>query len=370
MMTGIFIVPSFIKSTMRIFLTRELKQNIAVISAVSIMLLSILFSENMRTAASLSVSNCLNIVIPSIFPMTVISFFVMETGFSVKLKHLTEKLTIKLFGLSGVSLEGMLLGLTGGYNTAVKCAVILKEKYPDAANQAKRIALFFMNPGISFTTLLAGAYLSGSIKAGIRLYAEAVFYNLFLAFLYNRFSRISDKIIVRTETKSVSDAFVSAVKSASAAIISISFNIIFFSCLVSITGEILPLQASEVILTLLSEVSSGVIFSTENCPFYITAGITAFGGLCIFIQNLEDIKKLGIRPVHFLGVRIIHGFLTGITEYAYSLIFPDAVYSSALITVKFSSSGNPVGTAALLFLCVIYLFAVRSIKSPNLRQRK
>ena len=299
-----------------------------------------------------------------------ISFFITEAGLPVKVKSITDKYMRRLFGLSGACLEGVLLGLTGGYNTAVKCAVRLKADYPESVNQAKRVALFFTNPGISFTVLLVGATLSGSLLTGLRIYSEAVFYNLLIAYIYNKFNKLSDEIIVRKSEADISHSFVSAVKSATEVIISVSFNIIFFSCIICIIGNIFKSETIDRILILISEVSSAVIYSSEGCPFYITAGITVFGGICIFIQNLDDLKKLEVRPFHFILIRVIHSFLVGVTEYIYSLFFPDAVYTSAQYRVRLTSSDNASGTAALIFLCIIYLFAVRNIKSKGIRQRK
>ncbi len=355
---------------MRILTSKSLKQNTAVAAAVILLVFTVIFSEKVRVSASDAVSNCLTVIIPCIFPVTVISFFILETGIPVKIKYITDKILRNLFGLSGNCLEGVILGLTGGYNTAVKCAVKLKNEKTIKAEQAKRLAIFFTNPGISFTVMLAGTTLSGSLSTGLRLYAETVFLNFLSAYIYNKFNKYADNIQITENNKRISDAFVSAVEAGSSVILSVSFNIIIFSCIVCIIVSLLPFQGINEIIRLLSEVSFAVTYSSSAYPFYITAGILTFGGLCIFIQNLSDLKKLSVKPSSFLLIRIIHSVLITLAEFIFSRLFPESVYTSALYSVKFTASENITGTLALIFLCAVYLISVRNIKRMKFATKK
>lgn len=355
---------------MRIVTTKSLKQNTAVICAVLLLDFTVILSDNVRTAAADAVNSCLTVILPCIFPVTVISFFILETGFPLKIKHITDGLLRFLFGLSGNCLEGVILGLSGGYNTAVKCAVRLRENNAISAEQAKKLSLFFTNPGISFTVLLTGSALSGSIAAGFRLYAETVILNLITAYLYNKTKPNKEIIPVTGYSKGISDAFILAVESASKVIISISFNIIFFSCLTSVIAHLLPNSFINEIIRLISEVSSAVIYSSTKYPFYITAGILTFGGICIFIQNLADLKKLGIKPSDFLKIRLLQSSLVTTAEYILSIIFPESTLTAVIYPVKVSASDNAAGTLSLIFLCAVYLIAVKNLTGKRSATKK
>lgn len=370
MLSVIFIAHQFIKFTMRIMITKTAKQNTAVISGVSLLILTVIFSDEVRRSASAAISNCLDVIIPCIFPVTVIAFLLLETGFPVKVKYITDRPLRRLCGLSGNCLEGVLLGLSGGYNTAVKCAVRLKENNLITETEAGRLALFFTNPGVSFTVMLAGAALTGSVRKGLMLYAETVFFNVLTAYLYNKKHNNTRHIDIRVKNRPLGAALVSAVDSASSVALSISFNIIFFSCITGISEELLPFTAVNELLKLTGEVSSAVIYSNGKYPFFITAGALTFGGICIFIQNLGDLKKLGIKPREFLLLRIFYALTVAVTEYILTIVFPESIYTGVIYPVKFTASKNITGSPALIFLCAVYLISVRSIKSGKIMTKK
>ncbi len=368
MRTGIFIVLSFIKFTMKISISDTQKQNIATTAAVILLILTVIFSDNVHLSVTQSIRNCINLIIPCIFPVNVISFFIIETGLPVKMKHIATRLLIPLFGLSGNCLEGILLGLTGGYNSAVKCAVKMKQENTSSDEQTKRIALLFTNPGISFTVLLTGASLSGSLAIGMRIYAETVFYNLLIAYIYNRIYKLSAEEIIFRRKTDITEAFISSVDASSRVIISISFNIVIFSCFISLIENIFPNISLQ--LKLISEVSSAVLYSASAFPLCVTAGVLTFGGLCIFIQNLKDLRILKIKPASFLAVRIIHAVFVSATEYVFSLLFPESVAAATYFPVKITASGNITGSLSLIFLCLVFLYSVKNIKRDSRTTKK
>ncbi len=361
MRTGIFIVLTLIKFTMKISVSDTKKQNIATASAVILLILTVIFSDKVQSAVTQSIRNCLNVIIPCVFPVTVISFFIIESGFPVKLRLIASRVMLPLFGLSGNCLEGVLLGLTGGYNTAVKCAVKMKEENTVGEEQTKRIALLFTNPGISFTVLLTGVTLTGSLLTGLRIYAETVFYNILIAYIYNKSHKLTDdKRIIRRKTE-ITEAFISSVEASSRVIISISFNIIIFSCFICLVDNIFPFISLP--LKLISEVSTAVLYSASAFPLCVTAGVLTFGGFCIFIQNLKDLRILRVKASSFLAIRIIHAIFVTATEYAFSLLFPESVTTASYFPVKISASDNITGSLSLIFLCLVFLYSVKNIKS-------
>ena len=358
----IFIVPILIKSTMRIRICEEIRQYSVPLTALIILICTVSLSDAVRAAAFQSLSRCINVIIPCIFPVTVTAFFILEVGFPVKVKNITHFALVKMFGLSGSCLEGIFLGLTGGYNTAVKCAVKLHNDNIITAEEARRLGLFFTNPGLSFTVILTGSALYGDILCGLRLYTETLLLNIISAYLYNKAHKnTADTVIIKKDT-AISKAFVSSVDSSAAAVLSISFNIMFFSCIVGILERLVPLNGLIEILRLTGEVSSAVVYSSSMYPFYITSGILSFGGFCIFIQNLGDLKTLNIKPSEFIFIRLFHSASVIITEYILSLIFPESVCASLSYQVKFTSSADLIGSLALIFLCAVYLFSVRAVK--------
>lgn len=348
----------------------SIKQLILTTAITLTVLLTVIYSDSVRKASQDAVSNCLNIIIPSIFPMMALSFFMTEAGFPVKIKSFTNKLLIILFGLNGNCLDAVIPGLTGGYNTAVKCALRLYEGKRIDIEQAKRIALFFTNPGISFTVILTGLTLNGSLITGIRIYLFSVLISIIFAYIYNRFNRYTAVYPSASGEFNISSAFINAVEKASSGIISISFNIIFFAGMSAVFSRLLPFDIAGLLITLTGEVSSGVIYSSEHFPVYITAGVIAFGGFCIFIQNFKDLKKLEISTLTYFSVRIIYAISAATAEYIFSFLFPSAITTANIVSVRLSSSDGVSGTLALIFLCAVFLVSVQNIKNRSTATKK
>ena len=349
---------------------KKITPTVWLILAAAMTVLIIIYSEVSRNAATTAVSVCLNTTVPCMFPMLTLTYFILETGFPVKVLSLTSKLLNFLFGLSVGSLPAVISGLIGGYNSAAKAAVSLSEKGQITSEEAKRIALFFTSPGLSFTVLITGITLSGSVVVGLRLYIQGIIINITLSYLYNRTHTYLHNYTTKNSNISTSEAFINAVHQSSSAIISISFNIIFFAVISAIATEMTDSTVITNIIYLTGEVSNAVIYSVSTFPSYITAGVLGFGGFCIFMQLLPDLKALGILPVHFLSFRFLYGSLCLISEFIYTKIFPVAKHASANFQIKLTENGNTTGTIALIFLAVIYLLSVKEMKQRNFTTNK
>ncbi len=367
MSEGIFIVPAYIKISMRNLLF-SFKENFPIIrtaSAVLIIILIISSHEVIKDAAKTAVSNCLDVIIPCIFPILTMSMFILEAGFPVRVLSFTDKTSRNLFGLSGNCAEGIVLGLTGGYNTAVKAAVRLRESGRITDNEGMRIALFFTNPGISFTVLLTGATLSGSFTTGLRLYAEGLTASIISAYIYNILNKNTAFKSLTAENANTSDALISAVRASSSAILSISANIVFFACISAAISAISQTSFLQILISLTGEVCNAVIFSTAKYPLYITSAVLSFGGFCIFIQNLPDIKKLGIHPSHYIFLRFLQASICFAQEFIYSRIFPYSEYAGVVYGLKIAEKNSTAGSIALIFLSVVYLVSVKDLKQKS-----
>ena len=166
-----FIEQNDINFTMKkkIAFTQEVKNAVVIIFLFICIITAITASKQIKTAVLQAVSNCLNIIVPCLFPMLFFSFFILEAGFPKRLKDKISPLLNFLFGVSGDSLECIILGLFSGYNMAVKSAVNANKKGKITSEEAKRIALFFTNAGVSFSVLITGNVIYNDTDTGIRL---------------------------------------------------------------------------------------------------------------------------------------------------------------------------------------------------------
>lgn len=325
-------------------------------------LLFIFSAKDVKQASIKSIYNCIEIIIPSVFPMIFFATFITGTGFSQRLKARLHKPISILFGIDGGCLEAMLTGLTGGYNVALKTACALYEKEKTTAEAARRCALFFTSPGLAFTVAVAGISLYNDVNTGIRFYVITTAVSLLTAIIYNIKHRNYTVFKGYVKNESISEIFINSVSSSSNAVISICFSIVLFSVLTQLLYSVIPIKPVCDLIRLLAEVSSAIIFSSSVYHTSVTLFCLAFAGFCIFIQSLPDLKKLDIRPLQYFKVRLLQAALCGIAELIYTSLFPSSVAAVAHNITLSSHKGTAFGSVALIFMCLIFLWEAKSIK--------
>ena len=324
-----------------------------------------IFSAQIGNAISQSIENCLEIIIPGIFPMMFITTFITKTGFSQSIHKRLHKLLSALFGTEGTSVEAIITGLTGGYNIAVSSACNLLERGIISATSARRIALYFTNPGIAFTVNVTGIALFNNVKTGIRFYLISATVCTVTAFINNAKHKNSCAVKTSENKESLSQNFVNSVLFSSQGIINICFSMILFSAFGAIVTNIIPIKALSGLFIALSEVSSGVIYSTENYPAYITLFVLVFGGFCVYIQNISLLEKLHIGFKDYFSVRLLQASLCTLVEYIFCKLSPETVSTAANNVILAPHKSSSLGSAALIFLCIIFMIEVRRLRTSG-----
>ncbi|MBR3768408.1 MAG: hypothetical protein IKL10_09265 [Clostridia bacterium] len=298
--------------------------------------------------------------------MFIISYYLLNSGFSDKTRKRLHKYLLRLFGLSGNCSEAVIIGLTGGYNTAIKSAVKLSEDGKISKTEAKRLALFFTCPGLSFCINVTGIAVYSNIKVGVQLFISNILTCVIFGFLYNLRNKNNNQYI-EANTQKQSSPFVMSVASASSSIISVCSWIILFSAAISGLSAVFGnIKILNTFFSLFGEISGAVIFASENFSFAITAFCLNFGGFCIFLQQLPDITALEIKPRNYLIIRLFQAAVCAGIQQLISFLFPIfvSVYSEPIRIKLFSSSA--VGSFTLLLLSIVLIVSVRD----NLTDKK
>lgn len=324
--------------------------------------LFIAFFGKIKTDITKSVFFCLETIIPSIFPVLTFSFLIQNLSLGNSIEKRFEWLTLSLFGLSGNTLKAIITGLTGGYNISTASAVRMLKNNEITSQQAKRMAMFFSSPGLSFCVSITGLCVYNSASIGLKLFFSGIISDILLAVIYNRIHPDTSVGTYKNESKPLSYLFVQSVSSCTNATISICFTIILFSAIKAVFNLIVRLHFFTVLSELFAEVSSGVIYSSSNFGLKTTAFCLYFGGICIFLQQLPDIISLDIKPFYYLIIRIFRA-LSGTLVFSIIIrIFPSDIPVFNNYSGYRLFSANPYGSLALLFLCVIFIFSTEKIR--------
>ncbi len=310
--------------------------------------------------------DCLDVIIPTIFPFMLLSSFIVKCGVPYKLCRLFHKPLNFLFGLSGNCLTAVITGLSGGYNISPKNAT---ELYSDGIidiNQAKRLALFFSAPGISFCVFYTGKTVYGSFTAGFSLFFSTILSSLITAAAFNIFSKHSSVLSSRKITTSVRNSVISSVSDTASALISICSFILLFNFLTTIISSSISSPSAEFLINYLSEVTSSVKYTAENLSLRYASFTLSFGGICILLQQFPYILKLDIKLSHFLLSKLIEAILCAVIHNIFLILFPVTEVVSSVTGNYKASYHSPYGSAALIILLVIFLYSV----SDTLNRKK
>lgn len=328
------------------------------------------FSDKASSGIRNGIEICLTVLIPSLFLMIWASSFFISCGFPPTFRKRINKFFSFSFGISGNSAEAVFSGLTGGYNIASKWAVKLMNRGIISREEAKRTAVYFTSPGISFCINVAGSSIYGCRNTGIRFLISSVLSSFICAFVSRRIKKQTVSFVPYSNSICLSQAMTDSVEAASGIIFNICSWVILYYGISPILGAVIKNRYFTEFVRLFGEVTSGISHSSSLYSQELSAFIVSFGGICILLQQLPDIIKLGINPFVFLLQRITISLISsGIFSLSLK-IFPvsKAVYLHSEIIRPYSHS--PFGAVCLMLLCSVFLLSIKNTHSNAIKLRK
>lgn len=321
---------------------------------IILLFLFILYQKEITSGCLEAIKICLDIIIPTLFPVQMITYLMLYTGIPTNIKAKIHRITIRLFGLSGNCAEGILIGLTGGYNAAIKTATALRKNNSITQEEAKKLAVYFSNPGISFCVLIFGITIFNSIGLGIFIFAISILIGLVTAFFLCKKCNSAFKESVSNK-RSISDCIILSVNQAGKTLISICLWIITFSIIKSVIKCIIPTESIIRLFEVFADISTGIFIAADNysLPFCVFALLS--GGICILLQQAEDIRYLKISLIELLSVKLVNACSVSLIT---SFMLRLNIFSKVLETISYQTkllSGTPISSLSLvLLLCILF----------------
>lgn len=302
---------------------------------------------------------CSSVIIPALFPFTVIALFFQKSGGLSVVGELLNAISVKLFKISGKNFTIVLISLLGGYPIGAKMINEFYKTKEISKQNAKNLLKVCVNPSPAFYISVIGYSLSGSKQIGVFLFVSNIVACFFLLFL-NRFSHKKQNTITPNNPfikSSLSDSFVESVTDASKTIIYICGWVVFFSCLSAMLKKVITHSILSAYITAFLEISFG---SVEICkigvPFYIIAFLLSFGGLSTICQVKQAASTLNPSILTLVCHRIIHSITSGLVAFILFEIFPPtASVISNSVEIKFDGFPLFFPSLALLLMAVVFL---------------
>lgn len=273
------------------------KSGITIIFTVFLFVLLIKNSSLASTEVIKSLKMCANMLIPSLFPLTVASEIMTESG---AVEKLTDKISApigKMLGVSKIATVPYFLGLFGGYTSSCKSAITLYENGKISREDCESVIALSNIPSLAFLTGFVGLKILESSSAGWILWAVTIASTVVLG-LINKFLFAKKEQIYRSNInhkntkKSFSHIVVDAIAHSAYAMLIICACVVFFSVLIAVLKVYLaqipiPEQTKNIILGAL-EITNGIsncasientFFRALSCSFLV-----GWSGLCVHFQ--------------------------------------------------------------------------------------
>ncbi len=312
----------------------------------SLIFLIILSPEICKNGAFKGILLSGRVIIPSLFPFSVCSVFIMK---SINIKTVkTKKLLIFLFSsIGGYPIGAKLL------NEAVK------EKSISAKSGGKMLN-FCLNAGPAFIIAAVGSGILGSKKLGYILFISHLLSSFIISVFLREKNTSKSKTKLNSQKKeNVIDNFIISVYDAANVCLNICSFVILFSVIGSYFDYFSKNSAFLKTISYFLEVTTAVS-KTQN--IYIISFLLGFAGICVWCQVLSAGKDLKINFFLFILCRIIHGFLSVIITKIIISVFNISL-DCLTNSVKFSIEdfySTPVLSLSLLIMALIFLISVFS----------
>lgn len=347
---------------------------------------------------------CYNVILPSLFPIFVLSALVVDLGLAGYIGRALEGLMRPLFNVPGACASAFALGFVGGYPVGARTALSLYQKGMCTKTEAERLLAFCNNSGPAFILGVVGAGVFASSKVGLLLYLAHAAASVCVGFLFRFYKREGTcrerRVSPTFEAERITVAFTGAIKNSFLSALNICAFVVFFtvvikllflsgllSGLAGLLGALFaPLGFStrwaERLLTGLIELTSGVWTltgdGTMSGKLSMAAFLLGWAGLSVHCQVLSFIGGSGLSVKTYIGGKLLHGGLSalfiGLLLRVFPLEEPVAAYLAEQVEgiagVDFSSALTISLAAAWIMWLLFFLAAAAAVGKTSRKRRK
>lgn len=314
-----------------------------------------LFSDEFLKGVKSGLLLSANTVVPSLFVFMCASSIIGSGGMPDFLKK-AAKSVMRLFALPSEAFSAVFLGLFAGYPTGAKMADELMKSGRISHRQMERMLRFCISPGIGFSVNAVGIMMLGSKKAGIIILISACISSLIIGLLSAAGEKPDDNPVNEIRIKRPDEALVEGVSSGAESMLKICGFVAAFSGLGEIIALIPVNEKAKILLHCFLEVTGGCAKAVSSVPLPMTAGICAFGGICIHTQIFSICGECKIKKLEFLIFRLIHTALSTLVCIVILNYFPVEVDAISIQTERFvMNSFSLPASVSLMFLASLII---------------
>ncbi len=340
--------------------SRQKRLIISIFLVIASVLL-IVFPKKTSFGAYIGLINCLEIIVPSLFPFMVVTVFLTESGYHERIFSLPAALMSKGTGLSRQFCSLFLIGMIGGYQSAAKSISLLCKKNAISPENASVLLCFCTNAGPTFLISAVGSGMFLSSNIGIILFISSVLSSFTLMLFYASKLKTNSLTTITKRRKKLSICFVDSVKESCKTTSVMCAFIILFSVIIYLIPDFADsLYPLKCFVFGLIEVTSGVAAASVKISLASVLAVSAicgFGGLCIISQIIAICSDAKIRIFPFIISRILHALLSALYTFLLLLTIPIEVKQTFISNTSSalpSIISAPLPALMLLICCATF----------------
>lgn len=286
-------------------------------------------SKNITTAVFESYELFLKNIFPSLFPMFIISYILVEIKIPEVLGNIFKKPFYKLFKTKKEASFVFFMSMLTGFPSSAKYIESLMNKNLIDEKDANKILqfTFFSNPLFIINTV--GIMFLNNIKLGYIILISHITGNIITGLIFRNYNKKEEpkeenirqsirELIIKINTTKFFNVLLNAIKDA------LSTMILIFGILVTFQ-IIITMMPKNTIIKGLIEMTIGLkytsLITNTNLKIILSTFFLSFGGLCIHTQIMNILNKKRVKYLPFLLARIIHGITSSILAIAITLIW-------------------------------------------------
>ena len=286
-------------------------------------------SKNITTAIFESYELFLKNIFPSLFPMFIISYILVEIKIPEVLGNIFKKPFYKLFKTKKEASFVFFMSMLTGFPSSAKYIESLMNKNLIDEKDANKILqfTFFSNPLFIINTV--GIMFLNNIKLGYIILISHITGNIITGLIFRNYNKKEElkeenirqsirELIIKINTTKFFNVLLNAIKDA------LSTMILIFGILVTFQIIITMMPKSTIIKGLI-EMTIGLkytsLLTNTNLKLILSTFVLSFGGLCIHTQIMNILNKKRVKYLPFLLARIIHGITSSILAIVITLIW-------------------------------------------------
>ncbi|MDE7397926.1 MAG: hypothetical protein K2N06_00205 [Oscillospiraceae bacterium] len=330
-----------------------------ILAVISLIMAGFLLFEPKIAASAVgaAISDCLEIIVPSLFAFTTLAIFLQKSGlYRVALKPLTFPLS-KLLRLDEELCAVFVLANIGGYPVGVKLLSELKKQGRISADDAARMMCCCFGSGPGFIVGIVGVNVFESATAGLMLFGACFAGSLVIAAAVRARGEIALKP-AETRFSLDSTSFTDSIVTAAKTLFTICAMIVGFSVVtaflrtVGINALFEKLFGNSAIFPSLLEVTRIKEMPFSPAAMSICAALLSFGGVCVLLQ----IKALsnGVPLRKFVISRAAAAAISAIIALPLSTMLeaPGGAVSAVVSPIA------PFSVNAVLSVCVLAMCGI------------